>query len=107
MRQRSVAIVHKFIPDYRVPFYSELLSRCAAADIDLSIIYGDGDRADRTKGYLQFPAFGRMIPNRLLQLGGVQLVWQAAFEAVREEGRHLAARARPQKGRLAHAGCWM
>ena len=83
MRQRSVAIVHKFIPDYRVPFYSELLSRCAAADIDLSIIYGDGDRADRTKGYLQFPAFGRMIPNRLLQLGGVQLVWQAAFEAVR------------------------
>jgi len=83
MRQRSVAIVHKFIPDYRVPFYSELLSRCAAADIDLSIIHGDGDSADRTKGYLRYPPFGRLIPNRLLQLGSVQLVWQAAFEAVR------------------------
>jgi glycosyltransferase involved in cell wall biosynthesis len=83
MGQRSVAIVHKFIPDYRVPFYSELLRRCAAAEIDLSIIYGDGDRADRTKGYLQFPAFGRLIRNKLLQLGDVQLVWQPAFEAVR------------------------
>ena len=49
MGQRSVAIVHKFIPDYRVPFYSELLRRCAAAEIDLSIIYGDGTAAQQLR----------------------------------------------------------
>src|SRR5262252_4312192 len=69
MRQRSVAIVHKFIPDYRVPFYSELLSRCAAADIDLSIIHGDGDGADRTKGYLRYPPFRPPDPQQALAAG--------------------------------------
>ncbi len=75
-RRRRVAIVHPWMPRYRVPFFRELVKRAAAVDIDIRVFYGQAppewsDRSDSVD-----PIFATMLATRFLHLGKRILVFR-------------------------------
>jgi glycosyltransferase involved in cell wall biosynthesis len=83
MARPRVLIAQKSLPQYRVPFFDELRRRLAGDGIDLQLVHGlptprDAHRRDR--GELRW-ALRRQ--NRVLSIGGLELVWQPCLADVR------------------------
>ena len=81
---KRVVILYRFLPQYRVPFYEGLRAYLREAGIDLQLVHGDGDEADRAKGDLVELAWAIPVPNRIVRLPGARLYWQPVHQLVRE-----------------------
>jgi glycosyltransferase involved in cell wall biosynthesis len=84
MLKHRVAILYKYLPLYRYDFFNKLSELCEANEIDLKILYGDPDRDDSVK--LNATEFsrpgGRYVPNRFVNLGKIELIWQPVLRHI-------------------------
>lgn len=76
----TVAIVQKFIPHYRVPFFERLRTLLAERGVALRLIYGQPDAAGAAKGDTVDVAWGHRITNRILSVAGRTVYWQPCLE---------------------------
>src|SRR5690348_7400164 len=81
MKQRRTAtIVYRFLPQYRVDFFSTLRTHLADRDVDLHLVYGrsrDTSRQDERD-----IEWGTPVRNFELQARGTRLYWQHLPELV-------------------------
>ena len=81
-RRPTVGISYRFLPHYRIAFFSALRTALCGEGIDLELCYGVDAGADLTP-----PAtldWARPVHNRTIALGnGPPLVWQPITPAVR------------------------
>lgn len=84
---KTIAIVYRFLPQYRVEFYEKLRAMLATEGIDLRLIYGDGDAKDREKGDLVDLDWGIKVENRIWPVGSRKIYWQPVFKHL--EGAEL------------------
>ncbi|OGB33309.1 MAG: hypothetical protein A3F78_16580 [Burkholderiales bacterium RIFCSPLOWO2_12_FULL_61_40] len=78
--QRTVAIVQRILPHYRVPFFNALWLRLAADNINLRVIYGQeypGHVPVTVKGSWPWAEFRE---SRYLHMGKIELVWQPCLD---------------------------
>src|SRR6516164_38847 len=76
MSRRRVVILYKYIPQYRVAFFTRLHEICRHRDVDLVIIHGDPGKADSLKGHSAKLDFATHVPNRFISVAGTELIWQ-------------------------------
>ena len=78
-----VLIAYKSLPRYRLAFFERLRERLAGDGIELDLAYGQGTPKDAHRGEEAELAWGRRRPNRVLKVGGRELVWQPCLQDVR------------------------
>lgn len=80
---RTVAIVYKWIPQYRRRFFELLRETLAHGNVELILVYGQPTGADARKGDAVDIPWGIRIPNHSLRLAGVDAIWQPCLRQVR------------------------
>ena len=81
---KKVAIVWRYLPDYRVPFYRGLKDYLAQRDIELQLIYGptNGDwPADDVQIVLPW---ANCVSHWSISLGGFEICWQPYVSYIRD-----------------------
>lgn len=81
---KTVAIIYRFLPQYRVEFYEQLRDILASNEIELKLLYGQGDEEDRKKGDLVDLPWGIKVPNKIIRIGSHNVYWQPAFKHVKD-----------------------
>ena len=81
--RRRVAIVYRFIPQYRRRFFELLRDRLDREAIQLQIIYGQPDAKAAAKKDTVDLEWAEPIENRVLHVGGRELYWQPCLRKVR------------------------
>jgi glycosyltransferase involved in cell wall biosynthesis len=80
----QVAIVSKFITDYRVRFLDLLKERLARSNIELILLYGQPTSTDALKfSKIDIP-WGKYIANREFSLGRMNLLWQPVLSELKD-----------------------
>jgi len=81
-RRSTVGISYRFLPHYRVAFFSALHVALQADDIDLELSYGVPPRSDTTPD--PDLAWAHPVRNRIIQMGSASpLIWQEIPAGVR------------------------
>lgn len=75
-RRRTVTIVQRTLPHYRVPFLNKLRSTLEGDGVGLRVIYGSPNREEELKGDTADLDWGERVNNRRVALGQKELVWQ-------------------------------
>lgn len=73
---KKVAIVYKYIPQYRREFYTKLKQALAHENIELRVIYGQPGKEDSIKGDMVDLSWGIKIHNTVLHFFGKDIYWQ-------------------------------
>jgi L-malate glycosyltransferase len=82
---KTVLIIYKFLPQYRLDFFSKLKSSLLKDDIDLKVIYGKLKNNDSfKKDEVDFDE-GIYIPNRTIKIGKTELVWQPCLSHIKNK----------------------
>ncbi|HRP46382.1 MAG TPA: glycosyltransferase family 4 protein [Trueperaceae bacterium] len=76
---KRVVIINRVLPQYRLEFFSRLRDSLAAHDVELVLVYGDGEASERAKGDLVDLEWGHAIRNRRLSAGKLVAYWQPAL----------------------------
>jgi glycosyltransferase involved in cell wall biosynthesis len=80
--RRRVAIVYRYVPQYRAEFYEGLRAELDRRAVDLSLVHGDPTGADVGKNdAIGFP-WATKIHNRSVSVAGKTLVWQPVWRHV-------------------------
>jgi glycosyltransferase involved in cell wall biosynthesis len=83
MPRKRVVILYKYIPQYRVEFFRLLNETCRKHEIDLEIIYGTPGKIDALKGHSAELEFATLVPNRIVCIANVELIWQPILSRLR------------------------
>ncbi|ARA93313.1 hypothetical protein AWN76_009155 [Rhodothermaceae bacterium RA] len=75
---REIAIVQRYIPHYRKPFFEKLRSRLSALGISLELIYGQPDKFQALKGDGVNLDWGKKVKSHHWYIGDKVLTWQSA-----------------------------
>jgi glycosyltransferase involved in cell wall biosynthesis len=76
MSSKTVAIVQRVLPHYRVEFFRKLERRLAESGIGLRLVYGDEAPGTVPRTVPLEEPWAHRVANRYLQLAGTELVWQ-------------------------------
>lgn len=79
LRRRQVAIAYKTLPHYRVSFFESLRDRLDQDEVDLRVVYGNPTSRDASRRDTATLPWAEFVPNRILSLGGQELIWQPCF----------------------------
>jgi glycosyltransferase involved in cell wall biosynthesis len=79
-----VAIVYRYVHQYRREFYDRLRDRLAAADVELRLIAGEPGPEDASKGDAIEVPWARAIDNVVVPFGQREIYWQPVFRHVRD-----------------------
>jgi|ERR1700722_12349935 len=82
MKRKSVVILYKYIPQYRLSFFRHLQDLCNGSAIDLKIIYGDPGREDASKGNAVNFEPGVFRKNNFLTVGQTEFIWQPVLSEI-------------------------
>lgn len=66
---RTVAIIQKYVPEYRVPFFNTLRTALAEKGITLDLFHGDPHGSDVTKRDAKRVTWAKHLPQRTIKLG--------------------------------------
>jgi glycosyltransferase involved in cell wall biosynthesis len=83
MPRKQVAIVYRYIPQYRLEFYKRLFELCENNDIDLKIVYGNPNKAEKMKGDAVSFEPGTFVANKFFSIGHTELIWQPVLAEIR------------------------
>jgi len=111
VQRPRVAIVHPWMPHYRVEFFERLRTSLDASGVTLEVAYGSNPPFARDRGDEQGLSWGTRLNDRQFLLGGRSVVhrelWKPALEAdllILEDAlrntdtyRYLLGRSRPHK----------
>ena len=78
----TVSIVAKSLPHYRIPFFDALRVRLAAENCRLRLLYGQPSGLEALRHDTGHVSWGEPIQNRILRLGGRELLWQGCLRSV-------------------------
>lgn len=82
--KNRVVIIQKYIPRYRLSFFSRLRDVLAANSIELILIYGHGDQVDKTKKDAIELSWGYCVPVRIINIFYGQFYWQNAIPLIQK-----------------------
>lgn len=82
MAIRTVSIVCKSLPKYRIPLMEMLRLRLEAGSCRLRVFYGPPSAEEERKADTGELEWGERIPTRYIQLGSHQLYWQPCLRRV-------------------------
>lgn len=82
MKKQQVAIVYKYIPQYRREFYTKLKQELARENIELKLIYGQPSKEDAIKGDEVDLSWGIKIHNSSLKIFGKDIYWQPVLSHI-------------------------
>lgn len=68
-----VAVIHPWLPHYRVQFFADLAAQLATEDIELSVLHGDPPLGVRARGDASGLDWACRLPSRQLRLGSREL----------------------------------
>lgn len=80
---KKVAIIWRFLPDYRLPFYLGLQEYLAQRDVELTVIYGPMNGMgpiDKEK----IAPWAKCVRDWRVSLGGIEICWQPYAAYVRD-----------------------
>ena len=80
--KQKVAIIYRYIPQYRYGFYERLRNRLFDEGVELILIYGQPGANDRLKGDAVEIPWGIKLRNRILRIGRTELYWQPAMKYI-------------------------
>jgi glycosyltransferase involved in cell wall biosynthesis len=80
---RRVAIVHKWIPQYRRQFFELLRDRLAQEAIKLQVIYGQPGAKDAARKDSIDLEWGQRVKNKIVRVGERELYWQPCLHLLR------------------------
>jgi L-malate glycosyltransferase len=83
MTRKRVVILYKYIPQYRVAFFNLLNEICRESEIELEIIYGTPGKIDALKGHSANLEFATLVPNRIISVADIELIWQPILPRIR------------------------
>ena len=78
--KRRVLIVYRFLPQYRVDFYNGLRHELAKNSVTLHLCYGKLTNNDATKGDEVDLDWARLVDNKTISIGGLELYWNRALQ---------------------------
>jgi glycosyltransferase involved in cell wall biosynthesis len=81
--KKRVAIVYRYIPQYRLDFYNRLYNLCKGTNITLDVIYGNPSPIDNKKRDSVDFLPGKFIENHWLSVGRIELAWQPVLSEIR------------------------
>jgi hypothetical protein len=84
MQNKRVAILYRYIPQYRLEVYRRLYELCRENSIDLDVIYGNPAQSDSIKHDAVDFEYGIFKRNRFLTIGRVELIWQPVLAETSE-----------------------
>jgi len=82
--KHKVAIIYRYIPQYRYGFYENLRNRLLDEGVELVLIYGQPGANDRLKGDAVEIPWGIKLKNRILHTVRTELYWQPAMKYIRD-----------------------
>lgn len=78
-----VALVYRYVPQYRRPFYEALRRELDDRDIEFRLIYGEPGLADASKRDAVEIPWGVRVQNRVWRVGGREVYWQPCLDELR------------------------
>jgi len=81
---KRVVIISRVLPQYRSEFFCRLRDSLAAHNVELVLVYGDGEASEKAKGDLVGLEWGHAIRNRKLSVGKLAAYWQPALGYLRQ-----------------------
>src|SRR4051812_12297117 len=93
MSRKKVAIIYRYVPQYRLEFYKRLYEICKNNDIDLKVVYGNPGKPDNTKGDAASFEPGTFIENKFYSVGQTELIWQPILAEIRSADLVIAEQA--------------
>src|SRR5262245_41175384 len=80
---QRVALVLRYVHQYRIPFLLRLQEQCMQAGVDLNVIYGDPVSGDAAKADSRDFTPGLFVKNRFMKIGNTNLIWQPVIGHLR------------------------
>ena len=82
LKQPTVSIVYRFLPQWRVDFFDQLRDVLAARKIHLQLLYGRGTKSHPARHRLKWGnevdlEWGRVVHNHIFAFGSYEIVWQS------------------------------
>jgi glycosyltransferase involved in cell wall biosynthesis len=81
--KKKVAIIYRYIPQYRFAFYNRLKLFLKDKGIDLILIYGQPGKNDQSKKDAIDIPWGKRIRNRIFTIGGKEIYWQPSYKLLK------------------------
>lgn len=82
---KTVLIIYKFLPQYRVDFYNRLKVELLKNDIKLEVIYGNSNKNDKLKNDEIHLTWAKFLKNRRLRIGKKEIVWQPCLRFLKNK----------------------
>jgi glycosyltransferase involved in cell wall biosynthesis len=79
-RKRKVAVIYKYVPEYRFDFFNLARERLAEEDIEFLLLYGQPGRFDAQKGDSVELPWATKISSVIWVIGKWELYWQPVLE---------------------------
>ena len=79
-----VVFVQKFVPHYRLPFFSLVRQELASRGIEFVLVYGQPDPYEGSKVKMEYPVWGNRVKNHIVKLAGKYIYWQRATRFVQK-----------------------
>lgn len=80
---KSVLIVYRFLPQYRIDFYTGLRDELKERNIELTLVYGKSKNT--SKGDEVTLDWAVHVPNLVINLGIVRLIWQPCLRYIKKK----------------------
>lgn len=80
---KKVAIIWRFLPDYRLPFYLGLKEYLAQRDVELKVIYGPMNGMGPVDRQQTAP-WGECVRDWRISVGRIELCWQPYISYIRD-----------------------
>ncbi len=81
---KKVAILYRFLPQYRIDFYNQLKEILLKENIELNLVYGKSQNGNSKKKDEVDVNWGTYIPNKFIKIGNLELIWQPAFKQIKK-----------------------
>lgn len=78
LKAYKVAIVHPWLPQYRIAFFDYLVQACAARNISVDIYYGETPPEWRARGDSGSTAVATKLKTKFLKVGSRSLIYRSA-----------------------------
>ncbi len=80
---KKVLILYKSLPQYRVDFFNMLRKELLHHNVELQLVYGKLKNADSLKNDEVEIDWAIYVPNKIIQIGKLELVWQPCLKHIK------------------------
>jgi glycosyltransferase involved in cell wall biosynthesis len=82
---KNVLIIQKSLVQYRKDFFDQLRNALREEGVSLSLVYGKENEKDGLKNDEVDLEWSKFIPNKMIKLGGANLIWQPCLQELKHQ----------------------